>query len=84
MADASNEVILAEIQHIRQDVSEIKDMQRKMNGSVRLHDQCLATLEERWKHHDREHSALKTKKNLGDVAAAIAGAIAGSAASWLK
>ena len=70
-------VLGEKMDYMQADVSEIKK-DAKLNTEERI------ASTERWKAHDKEHSALNAKKWAGDVGAAIAGAVGGITAAILK
>ena len=58
--------------------------QEEIKDGMKLNTESRSASTERWKQHDKEHSALNTKKWAGDIGAALAGAAAGITAALTK
>ena len=64
----TNATLKKDLEYLIKGQDEIKD-------SVKLNTEYRIAGKERWKQHDKEHVSLNTKKWVGDVGAAVAGAL---------
>ena len=73
----TNAILGVKMDHVIEGMEEIK-------AGMALNTESRIASTERWKQHDKEHSALNTKKWAGDIGAALAGAAAGITAALTK
>ena len=82
--DRLADVTALKIDGLSDDVAELKGLVKHACDDINANKSRLDLQDERWKQHEKEHAGDTTKKWVGDVVAAVTGAITGIVALLQK